>query len=301
MDNTLYFHIGYHKTATTLLQKNFFSKNDSTALLNDFKNPWSDDLVSHLVKPSLRSFSKERFRQILMEKTKNNKAKKLVVSSERLSGQPSSGGFDNFIIADRIKSAFPNAKVIIGIRNQKSMILSMYKQLVHEGYRGSIESMLTENYWQIPSFSKEYLEYDLLLQKYFDLFGAENVLVLPYEQLRKQPEVYFSRLTNFLEIAPVDINEITSAQVNVSKNHSYLIIRRFLNHVRKTELNPTPIFDLKTKNINLLTRVVSKLTPFISDYSLSNDLKEEIEQYYQQSNKRLKILLPDLDLKDYLS
>ena len=55
-----------------------------------------------------------------------DEAKVPVISHERLSGYPHSGGHDSKEIAHRLAAVFPNAKVVIVIREQKSMILSNY-------------------------------------------------------------------------------------------------------------------------------------------------------------------------------
>src|SRR5262245_6185327 len=56
-----------------------------------------------------------------------------VVSNERLSGHPSSGGYDSKEIADRLAAVFPEGRVLIVIREQHSVIESVYKQYVLAG------------------------------------------------------------------------------------------------------------------------------------------------------------------------
>ena len=56
-----------------------------------------------------------------------------VVSFERFSGNPFSGGYDSKEIADRLVQVFPDARVLVVVREQRSMIVSTYKQYVREG------------------------------------------------------------------------------------------------------------------------------------------------------------------------
>ena len=41
----------------------------------------------------------------------------LVLSHERLSGYPSSGGYDRALIAERLNASFPEAKILIVLAN----------------------------------------------------------------------------------------------------------------------------------------------------------------------------------------
>ena len=56
-----------------------------------------------------------------------------MVSFPRLSGHPYSGGYDSRMIADRVAEVFPEARILIVIREQRSMIVSTYKQYVNAG------------------------------------------------------------------------------------------------------------------------------------------------------------------------
>jgi hypothetical protein len=56
-----------------------------------------------------------------------------MVSSERLSGNPHSGGYDSAVLAERLHQVFPGARVLVMIREQRSMILSSWAQYVRVG------------------------------------------------------------------------------------------------------------------------------------------------------------------------
>ena len=53
----LYFHIGFHKTATTFLQKNIFSNKKTFNLLNNYKTPWDDEIIRYLVLTPYHKFN----------------------------------------------------------------------------------------------------------------------------------------------------------------------------------------------------------------------------------------------------
>lgn len=56
-----------------------------------------------------------------------------VLSAERLSGNPHSGGYDSLQTAKRLHRLFPQAKVLVVVREQTEEILSCYNQYVRAG------------------------------------------------------------------------------------------------------------------------------------------------------------------------
>jgi len=47
-----------------------------------------------------------------------------VLSAERLSGNPDSGGYDSVHVAEYLAATFPEARVLIVIREQADMLVS---------------------------------------------------------------------------------------------------------------------------------------------------------------------------------
>lgn len=109
MDN-IYFHIGLHKTGTTYLQKKYFPK-----------------LPIKYIKGSKPFFNVINF---IAEHNE-----KILISEENLSGQLFSGKKNQQFIntISSIKSAYPNAKIIIGFRKHSDFIISAYKQALQQG------------------------------------------------------------------------------------------------------------------------------------------------------------------------
>ena len=66
-----------------------------------------------------------------------------VLSAERLSGNPHSGGYDSVQIAERLATAFPEGRVLIVIREQTEMLVSAYKQYVKVGGAGTLRQYAT--------------------------------------------------------------------------------------------------------------------------------------------------------------
>src|SRR5690606_15618300 len=55
--------------------------------------------------------------------------------------------------------------------------------------------------FRIPQFTLDYFRYDRLIMHYVELFGRENVLVLPYELFQRDPRDYMNRLAIFADVA----------------------------------------------------------------------------------------------------
>lgn len=256
----VFFHIGHHKTGTTWLQKGLFAQHPDIHLLSNSSAPWNCKLLQHIIGKSERSFDLGAAQDSL-EKLKNKSKPVQVVSAERLSGHPLSGGFDSFLIARRIKMVCPQAKIIIGVRHQFSMLRSLYIQMLKEGFIGSFSDFVGSPSWKRPFFRQDYLEYHYLVTHYQKLFGHENVLVQLYEELNVSPQQWLNDICNFMSI---DYYSPDNMHTTVNKTNSKLVsslLRR--NFLRKSEYNLHPL----PENISqtLLNSLVADIDAFNDD------------------------------------
>ncbi|MGP1310857.1 MAG: sulfotransferase, partial [Phycisphaerales bacterium] len=194
----LLIHLGYHKTGTTWLQQVIFRDADC-----GFHRPASrDDLIDAFVLPAALSFDADATRECFragIEQTRERGAIP-VLTAERLSGNPHSGGYDSALIADRLHQTFPEAHVLLMVREQESMTLSSYGQYVRAGGPQSLKRYLRSpkmGQARLPRFRWEYLEYDRLVAHYHALFGADKVHVFAFEQLRRDPAATARSIVGF--------------------------------------------------------------------------------------------------------
>jgi hypothetical protein len=173
----------------------------------------------------------------------------------------------------------------------------MYQQLVKEGYRGSSKELLHGKQWKGVSFALDYLEYDLLIQKYIDLFSKKNVLVLVYEDLEKIPKDYMHSISSFLRIETFSTKP-SNTHVNKGTAESQTGAIRLTNHFRKTELNPFPIFAFPDGVTKMLAKALSPLFSLNRSPLLNDDQISFIRKNYFESNQRLMQIL-GRDLPDY--
>jgi hypothetical protein len=222
-------HIGLHKTGTTWLQKNVLGSsrfgfghwNRELFERRKYQDVWKD------YPPD---FDAEKLREHFADRLTTPAGVQPVLSSEKFSGNPLFGGYDRYDIAHRLAKIFPEARVLICIREQRSIIRSSYIQFINAGGLIGLDEYISGKETRGPSFRLDHFRYDVLLELYRSLFGAENVLVLAYEELRRDPLNYVNRLLAFcklrqIETLPVDVLDV----VHKSASPTAISIRRRLN------------------------------------------------------------------------
>ena len=237
-------HIGYHKTGTTWLQNTVFKDDfEGVKLLSTAAKGPCDLARLFYATPEgslLSSFDsdintiQEKISEII--KSKAELDGQWVLSHERLSGNPHSGGFDAQIIAERLKSRFPDGRVLIIFREQSSMLVSAYFQYLARGGVLSFKRYADRPYdGRLPHFTFEYLKYDLLISRYKKLFGESNVLALPYEMFSNQPEHFIKHISKFSGIH-IDFETIdVKRRINEKSNHALNYRLRVLNYFLKSD------------------------------------------------------------------
>jgi hypothetical protein len=301
-------HIGYHKTGSRWLRHLFFS--DPSTGYGWVGKGGEEHPVRRLVRERPFEFdavaSRAEFEPLLAKIV--DAGLHPVVSFERLSGNPFSGGYDSKEIADRLVQVFPDARILVVIREQRSMIVSTYKQYVREGGAMSVTKFMqppTSRSLRIPWFDFRYFEYHHLLGYYQRLF-PQRVLALPYEQFRSDPRSFVERLAEFagrpltaqqLDALPFDSRE------NPGPPATAIAARRWLNTLGvRTDLNPapplaSPAFWKLGKRIDRLSLAPGRSVAR-EEERLRSLVAERVGDRYVDSN-RLTAELAGLDLDAY--
>jgi hypothetical protein len=223
-------HIGYHKTGSSWLQERVFCNH-----AYGFHEPTMEQRLAMIdeafVVPGPFSFERDEALRVLQPIFDGAQGCVPVLSHERLSGDPRLGGVDARVIADRLYETLPTARVLIVIREQRDMLVSVHKAEVRNSTasieRRWPERTVAERRTAGPSL--EYFEYHRLIAYYQKLFGHEHVLVLPYETLRTDPLGFVRSITNFVGLpAPA---EVQMDLVNESLPSAILAVMRYLNVV----------------------------------------------------------------------
>jgi sulfotransferase family protein len=320
----LLIHIGYTKTATTWLQRHLF-RDPATGFgwleTNGDRpgRPDRDSPVRQLVSSSALDVDTAALREDFARLIGSVEAKDLVplISLERLSGSPFSGGHDSAEIAERLAHLFPQAKVLVVIREQASMIVSTYKQYVKVGGPVSLERFIAlprSHNLHVPWFRLGFFEYDRLLRHYSDLFGPERLLVLPYEEFVEDPAAFVAKIARFAEL-PLAAEQLASLPFDRTPKRSLssaaIAVRRRLNRLAvRTEVNPAPLFEapIAQRAVRWATR--DNLVDTLVDAALPRSLHERFDSNlrrvaaaavgdrYRESN-RITAKLTGIDLSSY--
>ncbi len=315
----LLIHIGYHKTASSWLQQKLFTQ-ESTAfepLSKTAKGPstlaekFIYDVDHYLLSPFdynekaiLDAF------EFIIKNKKNINSKIPVISHERLSGNPHSGGFDSKKIAVMLKRIFPNAKILINIREQKSLILSNYFQYLSIGGTDSLEKYLNTKYdGKRPFFSPNHFDFLPLVKKYYNLFGKNNVLVLPYEKFKETPLSWMGELEKFLDIKLLDKidDETFNVFINKKNDHFVRYKMRLLNLFKRRSSvnNYSPFANKYTRSTReLLINIINTAIPTeLNDLLLKKQrliISEWVGYRFVQSNQELgRLIRKDLSKYGY--
>ncbi|MDY6936578.1 MAG: hypothetical protein SWY16_02840 [Cyanobacteriota bacterium] len=267
----LLIHVGYPKAASTWLQNIVFQDEDA-----GFYAPWglaSGPATDQFVLANAFSFSADAARKVFEEGLKTAAERNLVpvLSQETLVGSQIRGRYWGKEAADRMHSVFPDARILIILREQKSMILSSYREHIKKGGLNKIERFIgVEN--RKPGFGPmcrlDFLEYDILISYYQNQFGSENVLVLPFELLKKNRLDFLQKIGFFVGIE--NLKDFPQKPQNVGFHGVTMKFRRQLNYWFQAD-------DFGGKSIPFNWRVVQKLS-WIFDRVVPESVHEQAER-----------------------
>ena len=134
-----------------------------------------------------------------------------VWSEEILLGNPLARRYDGHRNATRIHQIFPNGRILISIRAQNTIALSMYQQYLKERGTCSLKMFIgtgQERTGFRPILLEEHLKYDQAIAYYQALFGKENVVIVPYEFLQSDRKSWKGGVGGGVICAPCAPNQI---------------------------------------------------------------------------------------------
>ena len=289
----LLIHIGYHKSGTTWLQQEVFCRHDL-----GFCVPW--DRLSHLVIDSFvimnpfRFSAPETHRQFMPWLRDATEADLVpVITNEDLCGNPMYGRYYCKAVAERLHATFPRARILIGIREQRSSIMSHYRQFVRQGESGTIRQFIggaAPKPGFAPISRLDHFEHDLLVDHYRRTFGPDKVLVLPLELLRADMRRYIDAIRGFIGVAGDALP--CSQPRNVGWGGVALEIVRHMNiyNIGLADWSE-PRQSITYRVVNKLCRITDAVVPASLhkkvDPGIRAYIHERSDNYFVDSNRRL--------------
>ena len=265
MDVTL--HIGLPKTGTTFLQKNFFPR------LENVKYVHQTDPIYNLVDGL------------------NHKSVKLILSSERFSGDPYKGNWlQQFVVnVHFLKNTFPQSRVVLGLRDHKELALSLYSQYLHQG--GTLP--INEFYGVKGMISPSDFSFKERISLLYDLFDRDKTFLYWQSSLLINSEEVIEGLTGFIESSLSKTTDFADKSHNksVGKKNGELL-RRFnqidkaLHNKKLPGLRNSLLQRLKLDSRTICQRYLKKLGE--EKFELSSAFLHKLNLIIKEDERFLK-------------
>lgn len=290
--NIKFIHVGFPKCGSTFLQSEVFDKikgiNALTVGGKNCKLPQGLSYMTYCQDPYFKS-----------EKV----TKELDEIPEEINGI-SNEGFTAFvspkIMAKRLKQAFGNPKILIVLRNQKSILLSHYLHDIKIGYTLSFEKWLSRLFHTLryQSFMFSYT-----IDAYCEQFGKKNVKVVLFEELFNKDTII--EVLDFIGMPNKNIEEIDySLKVNAAYSPWSLSLSRWFNRHFGTKENQRAGFlysIFRYRIVPKIDRLYSLMGGKKKPIYFNEQILNMITEWYHEDNQKLsKILNRDLAEKGYL-
>lgn len=208
-----YIHIGFPKCASTSLQKHLFSKHRELyhlgASAGGTAAPYLTPQIRTAIEYELRFakdsvYDRQSTKRIFEEQflTAVDSGKKAIgISSESISFTMHHD-IDVSQKAERLLEIFgKNTKIIILIREQWSLLKSLYREYVVGGLHLTFEKFIQSIYINQGRSCLFDLNFHTTLELYRKLFSVANVHIVPFEALKLNECELLSNIQSFLEVS----------------------------------------------------------------------------------------------------
>jgi len=323
----IFLHIGYPKTATTFLQSQIFPEIENIRYLGRYDGLENNLNHLNILVELLGHISDHSFEARLPEigyNLKNEEVSKygnvddqipLLISEEVIlfrTIQPMHLPWLDKMLTVSPETVFKRLKIwaerenidlhiILTIRNQADLIHSLYAEKYY--YYNQFEHLNSfDKYLNVGLSKKHYgdyglinLEFDRVLKFFSNFFDKSKLILLKYDQLKDEPELFFSTLQKQSQF---DINiTVALKKVNQKVNQRMKIGGVKRANVKINIINNPSIKVLSTikrmffksnKSIDIFNRVkkLNRLNKGV-DILLSKKNTDIINKRYKESNERL--------------
>lgn len=297
-------HIGFPKALSSWMQKSLFKPEQGFLNVLD-----SLCTTISVIDPTPFRFDESqaiRFMEDALKKHPAHSGLVPVCSAEALIGNPYCGGYNAKQNADRIKQLFPDARILLIVREQRQLMRSLYKTMVVWGMPHSIKRLLNPSDTSLaPQFNLDFLRFDLATSYYQQLFGRDNVLVLPYEAFISDPKNFMLTILQHAECMPTPAFNRLPWQKRVNKNQPLinLYLQRLRNLLLSSPFNYAgPLASTEAKVHKRIKRSKNNPFPAFTNHWFEDDFHQTVNTAFHgqftESNARLQ-QLTGLDLAAY--
>lgn len=224
-------HVGFAKTATTMLQEQLFGRHGQIANVGKPYDHAPSDLVAAIrYVGSADTIAYDgsgpevgRLRSAIDAGISSGRT--VVLSDESLCHPRRN---DPGAVARRLFEIRPEAHILFTIREQRALLVSHYlhdvRHAVNEGHSHGFASWMNRERWLF-----RWIDYHRTIAFYATLFGRERVHVLPFEELAENRDRYGDRLAAALDLPAAGVRELLTAAPTIKRrvSRAQLAIQRF--------------------------------------------------------------------------
>lgn len=191
-----------------------------------------------------------------------------------------------------IRKHFPNIKIIISLRNPIDRTFSNYRHIISKDKHKNIFKSFEQALQKELEFLKGRSLYSRYIKNCFEIFPKENILVLIYEDLNKNPLTFIQKIYNFLRVNEKFIPKTLYKKRNISAMKMSKIKKlmrktsRFLNSFRAGR---TILKILKT--IRLREILEFFILKFKKPMKMKESTRKELHQFFKKDIAKLEKLL----------
>ena len=292
----IYIHIGIHKTGSSFLQKEFFSKYKNEILFIDRANLL--EFKSYILHTDDFVFQPKKALEIFKSILSNYEVCDcIVLSDEEFYGNPFIGVLDRKRNIDRLIAVFKKSlHVLMFIRNQQSLLDSLYKQYVKTGGTANFKNFINHKRYPLI-FNINYLKYDKYLNYLKLKLGHSRIKLLLYEEFMNNKQGILQEIDFFIKNESSNYKFLPKKdiKVNSSLKGGNIPVMRFFNKFTKSPKEPFLFLDIifhkvfRAFLVNLNFEILRKRKYFLTDECSLQEIKE--------SNYKLKKDFKELNLE----
>ena len=313
----VFFHIGYPRTGTTFLQANIFPFHSQINYLGPKHHFYGNKpevnvyLKNELLKKITNSFQSQNIFELstseiingmqnFIDINKFDQNKINLISTEKYLTYGYKSYKEIYLIKKFLSAKIKNLdfKIIYLVRDQYDII---YSQFHHGNYLLKKQLSISEFEELIHSLNdlkkikKEVLEffelynYHKINKELEEIFGKKNIKILEYENFKNNPDDFFFKLSEILEINNSEMKSLLNkSKINslIIKDNKILVENSltifFGNLMKNLNINRIVPKFLKKKIKNLLLKKIN-----VEKYDKKN-LRSIVENFYKSSNINFK-------------
>ncbi len=220
-------HPGFVKTATSTLQKHVFAHHSGIHFLGlPAPLPELEWAIRHICQADSVDYDPARLRGVVGQSLATAPSGAIpLISYENLALHESK---DKGLVADRLATLFPAARILFTIRRQEDLVISWYLTKLRVRIKRKSYIPFEEWYWletREPWNSiLDDLRYGRTIGYYAAKFGPERIMVLPFEQLVHEPHAFAERAAGFIGVDGSLFGELLAGKrENSAMSRQYLL------------------------------------------------------------------------------